>query len=141
MKQVSPEEAAKLLEQGYVYVDVRSEQEFEQGHPPGAFNVPISLVTPGGTVPNREFVEVMQSAFGKGAKLVVGCKSGPRSKRALAQLEQAGFSELAEMSAGMAGTRDAFGRPQPGWISAGLPVETGVPAAQAYPAVKQRQSG
>ena len=139
MKQVSPEEAAKLLEQGYVYVDVRSEPEFEQGHPPGAFNVPISHATPGGMVPNSEFVEVMERAFGKDARLIVSCKSGSRSKRALALLEQAGFTDLTEMPAGWSGTRDAFGRPQPGWVGAGLPVETGAPPEQAYAGVKQRR--
>jgi len=141
VKQVTPEEAAKLLEQGYVYVDVRSEQEFEQGHPRGAFNVPINLVTPGGTLPNTEFVAVMERAFGKDARLVVGCKAGPRSKRAVAQLEQAGFTDLAEMSAGWSGSRDAFGRPTPGWSSAGLPTDSGAPSGHGYTDVKQRSAG
>jgi rhodanese-related sulfurtransferase len=141
VKQVTLEEATKLLEQGYVYVDVRSEQEFEQGHPAGAFNVPISLVTPMGTVPNTEFLAVMERAFGKDAKLVLGCKSGPRSRRAALQLEQAGFSEFCEMPAGWSGTRDAFGRPQPGWGSSGLPAETGLPEGRNYEGVKQRTPG
>jgi rhodanese-related sulfurtransferase len=139
VKQVTPEEAAQLLEQGYVYVDVRSEQEFEQGHPPGAFNVPISHATPMGMQPNTEFVEVMLRAFGKDAKLIVSCKSGPRSKRALVQLGQAGFTDLIEMPAGWSGTRDGFGRPLPGWVTAGLPVETGLPNGQCYRDVKQRE--
>jgi len=138
VKQVTPEEAAKLLEQGYVYVDVRSEPEFEQGHPPGAVNVPISHASPAGMTPNEEFVEVMKRAFPGDARLVVGCKAGPRSKRAVAMLEQAGFTDLCEMSAGFSGTRDAFGRPVPGWSSAGLPVETGTPAGQSYADVKSR---
>jgi rhodanese-related sulfurtransferase len=139
VKQVTPEEAAKLLEQGYVYIDVRSEPEFEQGHPPGAINVPISHATPSGMAPNAEFLEVMQRAFAKDAKLVVGCKSGGRSKRALSLLQQAGFSELMDMPAGWTGARDAFGRPQPGWVGAGLPAESGAPAGQRYSDVKQRQ--
>jgi rhodanese-related sulfurtransferase len=138
IRSVSPEEAAQLLADGYVYVDVRSEPEFEAGHVPGALNVPLLNQGPGGMTPNPEFLSVMQQAFGMGEKLVVGCKAGGRSKRAAEQLAQAGFSELAEMSAGWDGSRDAFGRVVPGWSKQGLPVEPGKPSGQAYADVKQR---
>lgn len=137
-RSVTPEEAAKLLADGYVYVDVRSEPEFEAGHVPGALNVPISHQGPAGMSPNPEFLAVMQQAFGKGEKLVVGCKAGGRSKKAVDQLAQAGFTELSDMSAGWDGSRDAFGRAVPGWSKLGLPVETGKPAGQQYSDVKQR---
>lgn len=88
---------------------------------------------------NPEFLSVMQQAFGKGEKLVVGCKAGGRSKKAVDQLMQAGFSELADMSAGWDGTRDAFGRAVPGWSKLSLPTETGKPAGQTYADVKQRK--
>jgi rhodanese-related sulfurtransferase len=142
-RSVSPEEAAALLAEGYVYVDVRSEPEFEAGHVPGALNVPLLHQGPGGMTPNPDFLSVMQQAFGSGEKMVVGCKAGGRSKKAVDQLAQAGFSELAEMSAGWDGSRDAFGRSVPGWSKKDLPVEQGKPAGQAYADVKQRkpQSG
>ncbi len=122
-----------------MYVDVRSEPEFEAGHVPGALNVPLLHQGPGGMTPNPEFLSVMQQAFGKSEKMVVGCKAGSRSKRAADQLAQAGFSELTEMSAGWDGSRDAFGRVVPGWSKQGLPVEPGKPSGQAYADVKQRQ--
>jgi rhodanese-related sulfurtransferase len=137
-RSVTPEEAAKLLADGYVYVDVRSEPEFEAGHVPGALNVPISNQGPAGLTPNPEFLAVMQQAFGKDEKLVVGCKAGGRSKKAVDQLTQAGFTDLSDMSAGWDGSRDAFGRVVPGWSKLGLPVETGKPVGQQYPDVKQR---
>lgn len=137
-RSVTPEEAQALLQQGYVYVDVRSEPEFEAGHVPGAFNVPLLHRGPAGMTPNPEFLSVMQQAFAKDEKLVVGCKAGGRSKKAVEQLQQAGYGELAEMSAGWDGARDAFGRVTPGWSSQGLPVEPGNPAGQAYADVKQR---
>lgn len=137
-KSVSPEEAAALLADGYVYVDVRSEPEFEAGHVPGALNVPLLNQGPGGLVPNPEFLSVMQQAFGTGEKLVIGCKAGGRSKKASNQLSQAGFTELSDMSAGWDGSRDAFGRAVPGWSKLGMPVEQGKPAGQAYADVKQR---
>jgi rhodanese-related sulfurtransferase len=137
-KSVSPEEAAALLAEGYVYVDVRSEPEFEAGHVPGALNVPLLHQGPGGLVPNPEFLSVMQQAFGSAEKLIVGCKAGGRSKKAVDQLGQAGFTDLADMSAGWDGSRDAFGRPVPGWSKKSLPVEQGKPAGQAYADVKNR---
>ena len=40
---ISPEEAhAKVTNEGYAYVDVRTEAEFAAGHPAGAYNVPIA---------------------------------------------------------------------------------------------------
>jgi len=139
IRSVSPEEAAQLLADGYVYVDVRSEPEFEAGHVPGALNVPLSHRGPAGLTPNPEFLSVMQQAFATSEKLVVGCKSGSRSKRAAEQLAQAGFSELTEMSAGWDGARDAFGRVLTGWSKLGMPSEPGAPAGQAYADVKQRK--
>lgn len=138
-KSVSPEEAAALLAEGHVYVDVRSEPEFEAGHVPGALNVPLLHQGPAGLVANPEFLAVMQQAFGSGEKLVVGCKAGGRSKKAVDQLTQAGFTELSDMSAGWEGSRDAFGRVVPGWSKQGLPVEQGKPPGQAYADVKDRK--
>jgi rhodanese-related sulfurtransferase len=64
IRTVTPEEAAALLAEGYVYVDVRSEPEFEAGHVPGALNVPLLHQGPGGMSANPEFLSVMQQAFG-----------------------------------------------------------------------------
>jgi rhodanese-related sulfurtransferase len=135
---VTPEEAQALLTQGYVYVDVRSEPEFEAGHVPGALNVPLNHLGPAGMTPNPDFMAVMQQAFGKDEKLVVGCKAGGRSRKAAELLQGAGFSDLADMSAGWDGARDAFGRVTPGWSKQGLPVEPGAPQGQRYADVKQR---
>ncbi len=139
IKSVTPEEAAALLAEGYVYVDVRSEPEFEAGHVPGALNVPLLHQGPAGLVPNPEFLAVMQQAFAQGEPLVVGCKAGGRSKKAADALAQAGFQDLSDMSAGWDGSRDAFGRVVPGWSKKELPVETGKPSGQAYADVKARK--
>ncbi len=139
IRNVTPEEAAELLEAGYAYLDVRSEPEFEQGHVPGAFNVPLMHLGPGGMTPNGEFMQVVGSAFGKEEKLVVGCRSGGRSRRAAELMAAAGFSELADLAAGWEGARDPFGRVTPGWSKKDLPVETGKPAGQSYTDVKQRK--
>ncbi len=56
----------------YVYVDVRSVQEFEQGHVPGSYNIPILFMTPGGMQPNPDFLAVVKRRFAKGQKIVFG---------------------------------------------------------------------
>jgi rhodanese-related sulfurtransferase len=138
IRSVSPEEAAALLAAGYVYVDVRSEPEFEAGHVPGALNVPLLHAGPGGLTANPEFLSVMQQAFGAGEKLVIGCKTGGRSRRAATLLTSAGYKSVADMVAGFSGSRDAFGRPTPGWSDKGLPVEAGAPAGRSYADMKKR---
>lgn len=139
IKPVTPEEAAELQKQGHVYVDVRSEPEFEAGHPAGALNVPLLNAGPVGLVPNPEFLTVMERAFGKDEALVIGCKAGGRSKKAAEILAQAGFTRLSDQIAGFDAGKDAFGRTLPGWSRTALPVDTGKPAGQAYSDVKQRQ--
>jgi rhodanese-related sulfurtransferase len=139
-KIVTPEGAAALLAQGYTYLDVRSEPEFEAGHPEGALNVPISHATPTGMQPNPEFLSVVEQAFSKDEKLVIGCKSGGRSKRAAALLANAGFTNIVDMGAGWDGSRDAFGRVTPGWSASSLPKEVGSTERQRYSGVKQRKA-
>lgn len=124
VKRISPSEAKQLLDQGYVYIDVRSAPEFEQGHPPGARNVPIAHLGGAGMVANPDFVAAMKAHFPADANLVLGCKGGVRSQRAAMMLEAAGFTNLVEMRGGWAGETDAMGREvERGWAPAGLPVE------------------
>jgi len=139
IKAVNPEEAMELLSQGHVYVDVRSEPEFEDGHPAGALNVPLLNAGPVGLVPNPEFLTVMEAAFGKDEPLVIGCKAGGRSKRAVEILAKAGFSRLSDQVAGFDAGKDAFGRALPGWGRTALPVGKGKPPGQSYADVKQRK--
>ena len=139
IKRVSPQEALELTKNGWVYVDVRSEQEFEGGHPASAYNVPVSHMAGGSMTPNPDFVSVMEKAFGKDAKIVVGCKTGGRSLRAAQALVGAGFANVIDQRAGWDGARDPFGQLEPGWSRVGLPVETGATAGRAYVDVKEKK--
>jgi len=139
VKSVSPEEAAELLKQGAIYVDVRSQPEFEAGHVPGSFNVPLLDMGAAGLVPNPDFMAVMTSAFGKSEQLIMGCRSGQRSLRAAEMLVAAGYGDVANLFTGWEGTRDHFGRMSPGWRPLGLPVETGAPPGQRYADAKERK--
>ena len=126
MKRISPEEAHKKQSEGWTYVDVRTPEEFREGRPTGAVNVPIALSQGGSMAPNPKFLETMQAQFAKDAKIIVGCKAGGRSLRAAQALEAAGYSNVLDQRAGFDGARDPFGQIQePGWSRVGLPIETG----------------
>lgn len=126
IQRVSPADAKKLIdEEGYTYLDVRSEQEYEAGHPVGSQNVPLMHAGPAGMAPNPDFLEVVQAIYPKDARLVVGCKAGGRSLKAVEMLTGAGYTRLIDQRAGFDGPRDAFGAlTEKGWSPAGLPVET-----------------
>jgi len=123
---VTPEEAAKLVEQGYTYVDVRSIPEYQQGHPKGARNVPFMHNEGGRMVLNAEFMQVMERLFPKDSKLVIGCKSGGRSLQAATLLERIGYKNLVDMRGGFDGEMNPHTGQMgvPGWSRVGLPVET-----------------
>lgn len=138
---VSPEEARKLIdEQGYIYVDVRSEPEYAAGHPAGSLNVPIMRAGARGMEPNLAFLDDMQALWPKDAKLVLGCRSGQRSMRAAEMLVAAGYTNLVDQRAGFEGSRNAFGAvTEPGWSQVGLPVETSTPGG-AYEELQKKIS-
>lgn len=127
---LSPDEAFELMrDAGYIYVDVRDEDEFDEGHPEGAYNVPFVL---GASGENPDFIEVCTRTFGKEAKLIVGCKSGVRSLSAAHALAEAGFCNVKDLRPGFFGSRGPFGEKiEAGW-NASQPVERGTPPARAY---------
>jgi rhodanese-related sulfurtransferase len=137
IKQVEPSQAYEILQNNpdAVYVDVRTEEEFAQGHPAGAINIPVVFLKPGTPPqPNDSFLGVAQKVVPEEKKLVVGCMAGGRSQRACEILEQAGYSDLTNVRGGFGGARDANGTVVVvGWRDAGLPVsrELGESAYQA----------
>ncbi len=141
-KRVSPAEAQQLVEQGWTFLDVRSEPEFADEHPAGAFNVPLMHMGPTGMTPNPDFVAVVEASFAKDAQLVLGCRSGGRSLRALQMLQQRGYANLVDQRAGFEGARDAFGgNVEPGWKPAGLPTERGDGGERGYAALARALHG
>ncbi|MGB0680852.1 MAG: rhodanese-like domain-containing protein [Polyangiales bacterium] len=138
IRRVSPQEAHTLMtEEGYLYLDVRSVPEFEGGHPTGAYNVPLLHSGAGGMQSNPDFLAVVEARFPKDSKLVVGCRAGSRSLKAVEQLQAAGYSALVDQRAGYAGARSPFGGLQePGWSPAGLPVSTEALEGRTYGALK-----
>lgn len=138
LMRISPAEAhAKMTDEGYVYVDVRTEEEFAEGHPQGAYNVPFAISKPAGMEPNPEFVAVMEKAFGKDKPIILGCKSGNRSARAAQALANAGFTRVLDQRAGWDGARGPFGEiAEPGWSRTNLPRETETQPGHSYRELK-----
>lgn len=141
IRQIEPPEAHKILsgDPQAVYLDVRTEGEFGQGHAEGAINVPVIFIKgPGVSEENADFLSVAQKLLPQGKKLVVGCLSGARSQRACEILEQAGYTDLSNVRGGFGGARDGSGRViVAGWRDAGLPVSEEV-GESGYQALRKK---
>src|SRR5262245_45150992 len=124
IRQITPADAARELtaDPSAVYLDVRTAEEFDAGHPAGARNVAVFLFDPATRrpKPNPEFVVVVARHLAPGTKLLVGCQSGMRSQRACELLAESGYGDLANVRGCFGGSDDS-----PGWKESGLPVETG----------------
>lgn len=114
----------KMEKEGFCYLDVRTVEEFQQGHAKGSVNIPIFLKTPAGRQLNPEFIAAVQKKFPATAKLVIGCHSGGRSAKACELLEAQSYKNLFNIDGGFGG------RPSPetgeqikGWKDEGLPCE------------------
>ena len=140
-KNLDPRAAKKLLDgaEGWIYLDVRTEQEFSAGHATGAWNVPVIVRDPAGRMlPNAEFVAVVKKNFPPTSRLVVGCASGVRSLRACDLLAAAGFSELVNLSSGFQGRIDDQGALEAGWQECGLPSEVAGPPERTYATLRAK---
>ena len=122
---------------GWVYVDVRTVEEFEAGHVPGAYNIPFLFRGEMGMEPNDGFVAAVKNAFAAEARLVVGCAAGGRSMHACELLTQEGFANLVNMHGGFSGARDPLGTvTEPGWQACGYDVTTEALPEQVWEALK-----
>ncbi len=130
INQQQPAEAHETLKKNpdAIYLDVRTEAEFAAGHPDGAINIPVVFIKgPGQMEVNPDFVEVAQKVLPKNKKLVVGCMAGGRSQRACEMLEDAGYTDLTNVTGGFGGQRDSSGTVVvKGWRDSGLPVSTDI---------------
>jgi len=128
VKQIDPIQTQAVLQEdkNAVYLDVRTPEEFANGHVPGAINIPVMLPDPASRrmTPNPKFVDVVQASYSKEMKIICGCQMGGRSQYAADQLVQAGFSDVSNMQGGFGGAKDPMGRVvAPGWLQSGFPVE------------------
>ena len=91
--------AAALKRPGTTIVDVRTPEEYAQGHLPGAVNIDVS---------GADFAQQVQ-ALDPGAPYAVYCRSGNRSAAALQVMDQLGFTGAYHLGGGIAAWQDAGG--------------------------------
>ena len=133
VERITPDRAHERMNQGWTYVDVRSEPEFEAGHPQGAYNVPFMHRGGPGLVANPDFVAVMTRHFAKDQAIIVGCRSGGRSLQAARALIAAGYSNIVDMRGGFVAEAGPGGAVTcPGWQSRDLPVATEAETGRSY---------
>ena len=136
IKEVTPQQAQDILtsDESAVYIDVRTEAEFANGHPQGAVNIPVAFPDRArGMMVNRDFVRVVEANFPREKKIILGCQAGPRSTSAANMLQQAGFQDVSNLLGGFGGMRDSTGKVSaPGWESSGLPVSNDAGEGMSY---------
>ncbi|HYP56599.1 MAG TPA: rhodanese-like domain-containing protein [Solirubrobacterales bacterium] len=98
-KEVTREEARRLVEEGAQLVDVRADHEWDAGRIPGARHVPLAEL-------NERTGEIAQDR-----PVVLYCRGGTRSTMAAEALAAAGY-DAAKLTDGIVG-----------WEEEGLPLE------------------
>ena len=129
IRRLDPEEARQLLDsqEGYTYLDVRSEEEFAQGHVPGAVNIPVATSNPlgPGLVANPDFNKQVAAQLDKDSKIITACLRGGRSLKAAMMLTAEGYTGIVDMLGGYDAELDAVGNVVvEGWARRGFPTTT-----------------
>ena len=87
-QQISGAEAKALMdsESGYIIIDVRTQEEYDEGHIPGAILIPYDEIA------DRAEKELPD----KDQLILVYCRSGRRSKIAAEELVKLGYTNVKE---------------------------------------------
>ena len=87
-QQITQEEAMRIMaeETGYVILDVRTKEEYDEGHIPGAVCVPNELIN----------CDAPEALTDYNQMILVYCRSGNRSKQAAQKLASMGFTRVYE---------------------------------------------
>ncbi len=85
---VKPEQARDLVAGGASLIDVRTPEEFQGGHLPGAKNIPLG-----------ELAGRTDELGDKSGSIVLYCRTGMRSGAARRVLSRAGFTHVVDLGA------------------------------------------
>lgn len=99
----SPYLMERVANEEWILIDVRTPEEFAEGHIPGAINIPHDEI--GNYLAELE--------MHKGKPIIVYCRSGRRAKLAMKVLTERSFPEVRHLEGDILG-----------WSSAGLPLES-----------------
>lgn len=100
--EITPAQAYARFQQGAFFLDVRTQDEWNQAHIAGSTLIPLD------DLQNR------LDELPRDREMVVVCRSGVRSKEGVSILQKAGFTRVACMSGGILA-----------WKAAGYPLESG----------------
>ena len=113
-REISPAEAAQAHNQGGLdlIVDVREPHEYDEGHIPGAINIPRGLLEIRADPASPAADAALSSDFS--ARVLVYCTKGPGARSLLASqtLGSMGYQSVEVLGGGLVA-----------WAEAGLPVE------------------
>ncbi len=101
--EITPAQAYARYQQGSFFLDVRSQDEWDQFHVKGSTLIPLE------ELPDR------LSELPRDKDIVVVCRSGHRSQSGTAILQKAGFTHVSSLSGGLNA-----------WIDANYPIEQGM---------------
>ena len=85
---ITAEEAKEIMdsEEGYIILDVRTQEEYDEGHIPGAI-----------VIPHEEIADKAEEVLtNKDQLILVYCRSGRRSKIAAEALVELGYTNIKE---------------------------------------------
>lgn len=87
-KQITPEEAKRIMDSGeeYILLDVREQDEFDEGHISGSILIPYTEID----------VKAEAMLPDKSKQILVYCRSGRRSKIAAESLAKLGYTDVKE---------------------------------------------
>ncbi len=102
--EITPAQAYAKYQQGAFFLDVRSQEEWDQFHISGSTLIPLD------ELPNR------LNEIPEDQDIVVVCLSGHRSQSGVTVLQQAGFKRVSCLSGGLNA-----------WSAAGYPVQGNAP--------------
>ena len=88
VKHVTMDEIVEIMEEneGYIILDVRTIEEYNEGHIPNAICIPNETI-------DENVVNILPD---KNQLILIYCRSGNRSKKATDKLENLGYTNLIE---------------------------------------------
>ena len=89
--QINSSEIEKMVKEGAILVDVRSKQEYDEGHIKDAICLPVYDI-------KRKYNEILPN---KTKTIIVYCSSGQRSKRAQKILKELGYEKVYNLCEGL----------------------------------------
>ena len=88
--EINFEQLKNMVSKGAILIDVRSPQEFKEGHLPGAINIP-----------EYEIRKVKNEMTKLNQQIVVYCQYGGRSREAYNMLRKMGYTNVYSLKGGL----------------------------------------